>query len=128
MIRKPVAAVLSVLCFNCASIVHQTTQQVPVKSDPPGAAITVACGDVNNDSKLTTPTVITLHRKPTHCTMKLAKDGYREQEIVFTKQMSPWYLANILLGGIIGLIVDAANGAMYDRRPAGVDVKMEAAK
>ena len=128
MKRAVASAALCFLCFNCASIVHQTTQQVPVKSDPPGAALTVACGDVNNDPKLTTPTTITLHRKPDVCTLKLSKEGYKEKEVAFTKSMSPWYLGNILGGGIIGLIVDAANGAMFDRKPNGVDVKLEPAE
>lgn len=123
--RKLAAVLTSVLCLNCASIVHQTTQQVPVKTDPPGAAVTVACGDVNNDPKLTTPTVITLHRKPDHCSLKLSKEGFVDKEIIFTKALSGWYLANILAGGIVGFIVDAANGAMFDRKPTGVDEKLQ---
>ena len=127
MKRAVTTALLAVLCFNCASVVHQTTQQVPVKSDPPGAAVTVACGDVYNDPKLTTPTTVTLHRKPDICTLKLSKENYQEKELTFTKAVSGWYWGNILIGGIVGLIVDAANGAMFDRRPKDVDVKLEPA-
>ena len=121
--RKPVSLLL-LLCVGCASIVHQTTQQVPVTSDPPGAAITVACGDVANDPKLVTPATVTVHRKPASCAISLAKEGFKTQEVRLDKQMSGWYLGNILIGGIIGLIVDAANGAMYDRTPKKVDVKL----
>ena len=59
------------------------------------------------------------------CMLRISKEGYRDQDVTFTKSMTPWYLGNILLGGIVGFIVDAANGAMYDRKPAGVDVKLE---
>lgn len=106
---------LAVFAVNCGSIVHQTTQQVHVNSEPPGAAVTVACGDVSNDPKLVTPAVVTLHRKPDYCGIKLNKEGYAEKELKFGRQMSGWYLGNILIGGIIGLIVDAANGAMWNR-------------
>lgn len=115
--RKRVLAVclMALLCMNCGSIIHQTTQQVRLNSEPSGAAVTVACGDVNNDPKLVTPTVVTLHRKPSYCGIKLNKEGYAEKELQFARQMSPWYLGNILIGGIVGLIVDAANGAMWTR-------------
>jgi hypothetical protein len=112
---------VSLFFVGCASIIHQTTQQVPVKSNPEGAAITVSCGDVHNDPKLVTPAVVTVHRKPTHCTISLEKDGYKPAEVALRRDMSGWYLGNILFGGIIGLVVDAANGAMYNRTPAEVN-------
>jgi hypothetical protein len=121
---KRLIALVAVLSTGCASIVHQTTQQIPVASNPPGAAVTVACGDVNNDPKLVTPTVVTVHRKPSHCSISLNKDGYQPAEVALARKMSGWYLGNILFGGIIGLIVDAANGAMYQRTPAKVDVTL----
>jgi hypothetical protein len=121
---KRIFALVAVLTTGCASIVHQTTQQIPVASNPPGAAVTVACGDVNNDPKLLTPTVVTVHRKPKLCAISLTKDGYQSAEVALARKMSGWYLGNILFGGIIGLIVDAANGAMYDRTPPKVDVTL----
>jgi hypothetical protein len=115
MKRAATGCLIAILTMNCGSIVHQTTQQVRVNSNPPGAAVTVECGDVNNDPKLLTPAVVTLHRKPSHCGIKLNKDGFAETELKFGKQMSPWYLGNVLIGGLVGLIVDAANGAMWHR-------------
>ena len=126
--KTRVASALAAALFtvNCSTIVHQTTQQVKVDSEPSGAAVTVMCGDVHNDPKLTTPAVVTLHRKPNLCSLKLAKEGYPEKEVKFAKTMSPWYLGNVLIGGIVGLIVDAANGAMWNRTPAGeVKVKLD---
>ena len=113
--RAVAVSLMAVLTINCGSIIHQTTQQVRLNSEPSGAAVTVACGDVSNDPKLVTPAVVTLHRKPSYCGIKLNKEGYAEKELKFGRQMSGWYLGNILFGGIIGLIVDAANGAMWER-------------
>jgi hypothetical protein len=114
--RNAVAVcLLAVFSVNCGSIVHQTTQQVHLNSEPAGAAVTVSCGDVENDPKLVTPAVVTLHRKPAYCGIKLNKEGYAEKELKFGRQMSGWYLGNVIFGGIIGLIVDAANGAMWTR-------------
>ena len=113
--RLAVVCMAALLTMNCGSIIHQTTQQVRINSEPSGAAVTVSCGDVNNDPKLVTPAVVTLHRKPAYCGIKLNKEGYAEKELKFGRQMSGWYLGNILIGGIIGLVVDAANGAMWTR-------------
>ena len=124
--KKNVICGAALLLAGCASIVHQTTQQIPVKSEPAGAAVTVACGDVQNDPKLVTPTVVTVHRRPEHCTVSIAKDGYQRAEVSLRRSMSGWYLGNILFGGIIGLIVDGANGAMYNREPDAIDVKLQA--
>ncbi|HEV7920526.1 MAG TPA: translation initiation factor 2 [Thermoanaerobaculia bacterium] len=118
------AALVVLFSIGCASIAHQTTQQVPVTSSPAGAAVTVACGDVNNDPKLVTPTVVTVHRKPARCTISLAKEGYEPAHVDLQRQMSGWYLGNVIFGGIIGLIVDAANGAMYNRMPNRIDVPL----
>ncbi len=122
---KKLASLVLLFSFGCASIVHQTTQEIPVKSDPSGAAVTVACGDVHNDPKLVTPTVVTVHRKPNHCVISLNKDGYRPSDTVLRKSVSGWYVANLLVGGIIGFIVDGANGAMWNRTPTQVDVQLE---
>ena len=121
-------AVAVLFSTGCASIVHQTTQQIPVASNPPGAAVTVACGDVHNDPKLVTPTVVTVHRKPARCGISLAKEGYEPASVDLQREMSGWYLGNVIFGGIIGLIVDAANGAMYNRKPERIDATLTPAK
>jgi hypothetical protein len=109
------ALILVLFTVNCSSIVHGTTQQVKVDSEPSGAAVTVECGDVANDPKLVTPAVVNLHRKPDYCALKLNKEGYAPKEVRFAQKVSGWYFGNILVGGLVGLIVDAANGAMWNR-------------
>jgi hypothetical protein len=110
---------------GCASIVHQTTQQIAVASDPPGAAVTVACGDVSNDPKLVTPTVVTVHRKPAFCMIQVNKAGYATGEAHLSRELSGWYVGNLLVGGIIGFIVDGANGAMWTRSPGKVELTLK---
>ena len=123
--KLPLVLSLLLLTVNCASIVHQTTQYVPVKSQPEGAAITVSCGGVSNDPKLVSPATVTLHRKAHHCSLKLTKEGFKPKELSFARAVSGWYFGNVLVGGIVGLIVDAANGAMWNRTPSVIDVTLE---
>jgi len=106
-------------------MVNHTTQQIPVASEPSGAAVRVDCGNVKNDPKLVTPAVVTVQRKADHCTIALEKRGYQPAEVKLEKSMSGWYLGNIVLGGFVGLIVDAANGSMYKRTPDKVQVTLK---
>lgn len=122
---RKLAAVLALLAVNCSTIVHQTTQKIPVKSDPPGANVIVACGDVENDPQAVTPTTVRVHRKPNFCQISLTKEGYERTDVQLGKTMSALYLGNILIGGIIGLIVDGVNGAMWNRKPGTVDVTLK---
>ena len=42
------------------------------------------------------------------------KDGYTQKVVNISAELDGWYIGNIMLGGIIGmLIVDPASGAMY---------------
>jgi hypothetical protein len=120
------AIVLTLLfSVNCGTIVHQTTQSIPVISDPPGAAVKVACGEVENDANAVTPTTVEVHRKPEFCFISFEKEGYERADVKLGRKMSPLYLGNVIIGGIIGLIVDGVNGAMWNRTPHKVEVKLK---
>ena len=124
-IMKKLLTLFLILCLTgCASMVNHTTQQIPVATDPSGANVRVDCGDVKNDPNLVTPAVVTVQRKAEHCSISFEKRGYRPAEVTLAKSMSGWYLGNIVLGGFIGLIVDASNGSMYKRTPAEVKVSL----
>lgn len=124
---RKLAALLALLAVNCGTIIHQTTQYVPVTSDPPGAKVIVACGDVENDPNATTPTKVEVHRKPDFCQITLKKEGFERADVTLGKQLSGLYIGNVLVGGIIGFIVDGINGAMWNRTPGKIDVTLKPA-
>ena len=43
--------------------------------------------------------------------------GFMPYEIFIKREMDSWVVGNIIFGGLIGLIVDAANGSMYKLTP-----------
>jgi hypothetical protein len=50
--------------------------------------------------------------------MTFQKEGYEPQTATLQKELDAWYLGNILLGGLIGmLIVDPLTGAMWKLPP-----------
>jgi hypothetical protein len=123
--RKKLLTLALLFSINCGTIIHQTTQMIPVTSDPPGASVKVACGDVENAPDLVTPVKVEVHRKPDFCYISLEKEGYERADVHLEKKMSSLYIGNVIIGGIIGLVVDAVNGAMWNRAPGKVDVTLK---
>ena len=121
---KNAAVVLVLFSFGCASVAHQTTQMIPVTSDPSGAEVSVNCGKVTNEPNLVTPAMVRVQRKAQTCVISVAKEGYQAWTVELEKRMSGWYFGNIVLGGIPGFIIDAVDGAMYNRTPGVVDAKL----
>jgi hypothetical protein len=66
-----------------------------------------------------TPTTITLPASsgfftPARYKLEFSKKGYQTVTTQLTASVNGWYVGNILIGGIIGLlIVDPATGAMW---------------
>lgn len=105
----------AVASSGCATIVHGGGgQEVAFTSSPPGAAVTI-----DNRVIGTTPTTARLRRKTNHY-VTLDLPGYASQSTTLDSGLSGWVFGNILLGGVIGLIVDASTGGMYTLSPNGV--------
>jgi hypothetical protein len=49
-------------------------------------------------------------------------DGGGDETIQLKKSTSGWLAGNLLLGGIPGLVIDAATGGMYVREPKNLDL------
>ena len=111
------AAVLAL--SGCASIFNGTTQTVVLSSAPEGAVATVTnrAGMKVHDGA--TPVTLQLKRgagyfKAESYTVTFTKDGFVPKTVQLDASVSGWYIANILIGGALGmLVIDPATGAMY---------------
>lgn len=106
------SAALAVSLAGCATVVHGTNQKETFKSLPSAAHIRV-----DGVSYGKTPAIVKLTRSDSHV-VTLSLPGYKTAHIRLTKKMSGWFWGNLLLGGVIGFIVDAADGSMYVLEPA----------
>ena len=123
MRRKRYGAVLLGACFlmsGCATITTGTHQEVSVNSTPQGANVVV-----NSGHKDVTPCSFKLQRNREHI-IKISKDGYRTAQVILRKTFCGSTAGNILVGGIIGMGVDAMSGAMYKLVPKNVEVDLMA--
>jgi len=97
---------------------HGTSQQVGINSQPPGATVVV-----DSQTAGTTPVAAKLARKRSH-RITVTMPGYQQFEMVTTRKTSGWVWGNIVFGGLIGLIVDASTGGLYDVRPEQVNAQL----
>ena len=109
-------ASVAFLATGCASIIHGTRQSVMVTSTPP--ATVKLDGVVQGES----PLKLQLRRGDRTQEVKLEKEGCQPSSVSVVRKFSAWYIGNIVFGGAIGIIVDAADGAMWRRAPESVDI------
>lgn len=99
---------LTLLFSSCATIVSGSRQNISFASTPAAATIFVDEVEVGK-----TPFELKLARNSEHDVM-IKLEGYQTYQTRLTKKFNAWYVGNILIGGIIGLIVDPITGAMYN--------------
>ncbi len=104
---------------SCASLTTGPTQMVAIDSNPQGADVTTDTG-----YKGVTPCNFKLERKHNHI-VTIKKKGYKTAQIVLTKSLCGSTAGNIVVGGIIGVGVDAMTGAMFKLVPEKVYVELE---
>jgi hypothetical protein len=110
---------ISIVLTNCATIVNGTKQQVTFYSTPSKANVVVDGASVGM-----TPMFLELTRKSDHF-VKIQIDGYIPYEIKLTKKVDAIIIGNILIGGLIGIIIDASTGAMYKLTPKDINPVLE---
>jgi hypothetical protein len=110
------ALAATVAISGCASVVRGTTDKVSINSDPPDAAIRTSLGH----SCPASPCTVEVSRKEKFPAFA-EKEGYKPGSIYVGTAMSGKGAAglagNILLGGVIGVGVDAVTGATLDHSP-----------
>lgn len=113
-----VTVLILLITTSCATIVSGTKQNVKFSSNPSSATVFIDEVEMGK-----TPFEIRLSRTNEHSVM-IKLDGYQTYETKLTKSFNAWYLGNIVFGGIIGLVVDASTGAIYNLTPSEINAEM----
>lgn len=123
IVRRPILAASTLAAAltlsGCASIISDSHYPVSFTSQPAGATFTVRNESGAVVHQGVTPGTVTLRSgdgyfSGAHYTVAFSKDGYESQTNTVSPSVDGWYVANILFGGLIGLlIIDPATGAMY---------------
>src|SRR5262245_10723569 len=114
---------LSALCGGCATVTRGTTDNVGFDSQPSQAEVRTS-----NGLGCVTPCSLTV-KKNEEFIATFTKPGYKSQQVEVKTQLAGAGVAgvagNILVGGIIGIGVDAVTGAANEHYPNPVSVVLE---
>lgn len=122
---RALAASSALACLfagGCATITRGTTTDVVFHSEPPGAAM-----ETTNGFWCTTPCTLDMPRSD-RFVATFSLPGYQNQTVAVESQVSSGgavgMAGNLLVGGVIGGVVDATSGAMNDLVPNPVSVRL----
>jgi hypothetical protein len=112
---------------GCATITRGTHDVFVVETDPIGANVTTT----NGYSCTATPCSLKMSRK-SEFDVTISKPGYKTWTGHVTNKVAGGggaaMAGNVLVGGIIGAVVDGNNGSMLDLVPNPLVVKLEHAE
>jgi hypothetical protein len=124
--RLILAAAIAAPCLGCASATRGTTESISIVSTPPGATADVS--GLDNPTACVTPCVVQVKRNA-DVTVSINKPGYEPQVVPLTKEVAgagaAGFAGNVLVGGVVGMGVDAVTGAALDHKPNPVEVTLQ---
>jgi hypothetical protein len=108
---------------GCASISHGTTQQIAVTTEPPGATCTLSRQGLSIATVAQTPGIALIQRDKRDILASCSKPGYQTAIRTLHSGVADSSFGNILVGGLIGVAIDSANGA-DNEYPASVVIPL----
>jgi hypothetical protein len=120
--RWMIVVALAALCGGCATVTRGMNDQVQILSDPAGAEVRTSMGQT-----CVTPCTLQFGRKD-EFTVTASMPGYHTSEMAVSTKIAgagvAGFAGNVLIGGVIGMGVDAASGATLEHYPNPVMLKM----
>lgn len=121
--RILVIACVAVALSGCASIIKGSSEEVSVATTPDGGA-TCELSNSEGHWTVTTPGKTKVDLTKHDLNVSCDKPGYQQAKTTVSSGFQAWTLGNLILGGVIGLAIDAADGAMNEY-PHQIDVPMQ---
>ena len=112
-----ILAVTVLLSSGCATIVKGSSQGVTVKTDPPGANCELSKNGKSVGIVNPTPGTVQLGKGASALDVICKKSGYLDANAKLPSSFQAWTLGNAILGGVVGIVVDAGSGAMHEYQP-----------
>ncbi len=110
------AAALAGALGGCATVTRGTMNQIVVDSDPPNASARASLGH----SCPATPCTWEVSRR-SEFVVSFSKPGYRSIDIPVSTRIAGagavGFAGNVLIGGLVGMGVDAATGSTLEHYP-----------
>jgi hypothetical protein len=112
----------AIMLTGCASVVKGSSQSINIAT-PPTAGANCTLSSKEGSWTLTSPGSVTVDKSKEDIQVRCIKPGWQDASAIIPSNFQGWTLGNILLGGVIGLGVDAATGALHEY-PSAFQVPM----
>lgn len=109
--RLTAIVALALACSACATVLGGTTQEVFIESEPAGAECKVDRLGANLGVVKPTPGRVNVSRSKDTMIVTCVRQGYEPSNEVLASSFTGATFGNILLGGIVGVVIDASSGA-----------------
>lgn len=117
----------SFILGGCASVIEGGDQVININTTNCEEFGVMTCTVLNDDgsSVLTAPASVSVDKDKDALTVTcISKDRSATGEVIVESSYEAWNAGNLLLGGVIGIGVDAATGAMW-KYPSAIMVPMK---
>jgi hypothetical protein len=116
-----------VIISGCATIMKGSDQEVRIDSVPSQAKVSVKTMGGVTFWEGVTPARVKVPKKNEYI-VTISLQGYKESTVNITQSgIEGWFWGNLLCGGVIGIVVDAVNGAMHKMSPDEISVTLTTA-
>jgi uncharacterized protein DUF3108 len=119
MLSRTVAAIVMMAGLaGCASVMSGTSQTLTLDTIPSGADCSLSRKGLVIGRVNPTPGAVYVQRTHDDITVSCTKEGYQTGSFVNKSGLEAATLGNIILGGLVGVAIDAASGAnnKYDEK------------
>jgi uncharacterized protein YceK len=113
MRNLPIAFALVIALSGCASIIKGTSQSIAIATPPTTGASCVLSSKEGNWT-IVSPGVATVEKSKEDIQVHCTKPGWQDGVATIPSNFQGWAVGNIVAGGLIGLGVDAATGAINE--------------
>ena len=114
MRRLPKILLGTLLLTSCASVTTGTSQSLTVVTEPAGAQCKLTRGESATLVAMVsqTPTTLRIDKSGDLMTIECSREGHEVTRTYLEPDFQAMTLGNAIIGGGIGLMIDAASGAM----------------
>jgi hypothetical protein len=119
----PLALLVALLLPGCATVFEGTSESVAINTTPPGATCTIDRDGQRLGTVSPTPGSISVAKSKNDITVSCSLQNHQASQVSVSPKFVGTTFANILLGGVVGIVADAASGANFDL-PDRVDLTM----
>jgi PEGA domain len=107
----------------CSTVTRGTTSQIQIVSEPAGASVRTSM-----NHSCTTPCTLTVNRKDEFAVI-ISLAGYKEQTVEVKTRLAgagvAGFAGNVIIGGVVGMGVDAVTGSTLEHFPNPLEIKLE---